>query len=134
MARTSSLNYLSCRNLFQTPHSLDRPPLFTKNAFFSLKSALSHPLPRNRLLKLYLSRKSYKLRRQSTTQALSLSIYIYIDVCIHLHRFVYSFSHICTHTHTPPMAFCRSTGIDANKIKTNCKIVLQAAVVATSSA
>ena len=50
MARTSSLNCLSCRNLYQTPHSLNPSPLFTENPFFSLKSASSDPLPKNRLL------------------------------------------------------------------------------------
>ena len=49
MARTSSLNCLSCRNPYQTPHSLNcLPPLHWKT-FFSLKSASSHPLPKNRL-------------------------------------------------------------------------------------
>ena len=43
MVRTSSLNCLSCRNPFQTRHSLNASP-------FSLKSALSHPLPQNPLL------------------------------------------------------------------------------------
>ena len=34
MARTSSLNCLSCRNPDQTPHSLNPSPLFTENPFF----------------------------------------------------------------------------------------------------
>ena len=34
MARTSSLNCLSCRNPYQTPHSLNPSPLFTENPFF----------------------------------------------------------------------------------------------------
>ena len=41
IARTSSLNCLSCRNPYQTPHSLNRSPLFTEKPFFSLKSASS---------------------------------------------------------------------------------------------
>ena len=51
MARTSSLNSLSCRNPYQTPHSLNPSPLFTENPFFLPKSASSDPLPKNRLLK-----------------------------------------------------------------------------------
>ena len=50
IARTSSLNCLSCRNPYQTPHSLNPSPLFTENPFFSLKSVSSDPLPKNRLL------------------------------------------------------------------------------------
>ena len=51
MARTSSLNCLSCWNPYPTPHSLNAYPLFTENTFFcSLKSASSHPLPKNRLV------------------------------------------------------------------------------------
>ena len=46
MARSSSLNCLSCRNPYQTPHSLNCLPLFTANPFFALKSASSHPLSR----------------------------------------------------------------------------------------
>ena len=46
MARTSSLNCLSCRNPFQTPHSLNCLPPSTEKPFFSLKSASSHPLPK----------------------------------------------------------------------------------------
>ena len=34
MARTSSLNCLSCRDPYQTPHSLNPSPLFTENPFF----------------------------------------------------------------------------------------------------
>ena len=50
MARTSSLNSLSCRNPYQTPHSLNcLPPFSLKTPFLSLKSASSHPLPKNRL-------------------------------------------------------------------------------------
>ena len=41
MARTSSLNCLSCKNPYQTPDSLTCLPLFTENPFFSLKSASS---------------------------------------------------------------------------------------------
>ena len=52
MARTSSLNCLSRRNPYQTSHSLNPSPLFTENPFFSLKSASSDPLPKNRLWKL----------------------------------------------------------------------------------
>ena len=47
-----SLNCLSCRNPYQTPHSLIPPPFSLKTPFFSLKSASSDPLPKNRLLKL----------------------------------------------------------------------------------
>ena len=50
MARTSSLNCLSCRNPYQTPHSLNPSPLFTENPFFFTESASSDPLPKNRLL------------------------------------------------------------------------------------
>ena len=51
MDRTSSLNCLSCRNPYQAPHSLNASPLFTeKTIFISMKSASSHPLPKNRLL------------------------------------------------------------------------------------
>ena len=49
MARTSSLNCLSCRKPYQTLHSLNCLPPFHWNPFFSLKSASSHPLPKNRL-------------------------------------------------------------------------------------
>ena len=50
MARTFSLNCLSCRNPDQTPHSLNcLPPFHWKPFFFSLTSASSHPLPKNRL-------------------------------------------------------------------------------------
>ena len=50
MARTSSLNCLSCRNPYQTPHSLNfLPPFHWKPPFLSLKGASSHPLPKNRL-------------------------------------------------------------------------------------
>ena len=51
IARTSSLNCLSCRNPYQTPHSLNcLPPFHWKPLFLSLKIASSHPLPKNRLL------------------------------------------------------------------------------------
>ena len=52
MARTSSLNCLSCRNDHQAPHSLNCLPPFhrKKYLFFSLKSASSHSLPKSRLL------------------------------------------------------------------------------------
>ena len=49
MARTSSLNCLSCRKPYQTPHSVNCLPLFTEKPFFSLKSASLRPLPTNRL-------------------------------------------------------------------------------------
>ena len=49
MARTSSLNCLSCRNPYQTPLSLNPSPLFTEKPFSSLKSASSDPVPKNRL-------------------------------------------------------------------------------------
>ena len=49
IARTSSLNCLSCRNPYQTPHSLNCLPPFHWKPFFSLKSASSHLLPKNRL-------------------------------------------------------------------------------------
>ena len=45
----SSLNCLYCRNPYQTPYSLNCLPPFTEHPFFSLKSASSHPLPKNRL-------------------------------------------------------------------------------------
>ena len=46
---TSSLNCLSCRNPYQTPSFTELPPLFTEKPFSSLKSASSHPLPKNRI-------------------------------------------------------------------------------------
>ena len=49
MARTSSLNCLSFRNPYQNPHSLNCLPPFHWKSLFSLKSASSHPLPKNRL-------------------------------------------------------------------------------------
>ena len=49
IARTSSLNCLSCRNPYQTPHSLKCLPPFHWKPFSSLKSASSHSLPKNRL-------------------------------------------------------------------------------------
>ena len=51
MARTSSLNCLSCRNPHQTPHTLNCLPPFHWKPLFSLKRASSHPLPKNRLWK-----------------------------------------------------------------------------------
>ena len=52
MARTSSLNCLSCGNPYQTPDSLNcLPPFHWKPLSFPLKSASSHPLPKNRLWK-----------------------------------------------------------------------------------
>ena len=52
MARTSSLNgRLSCRNPYQTTHSLNPAPLLIENHFFSLKSALRRiPCPKLGLL------------------------------------------------------------------------------------
>ena len=50
MARTSSLNYLSCGSPCQTPHSLNASPVFTEKSLLSLKIASLHPLPKNRLL------------------------------------------------------------------------------------
>ena len=44
MARTSSLNCLSCRNPYQAPDSLNCLPPFHWKPLFSLKSASSHPL------------------------------------------------------------------------------------------
>ena len=49
IARTSSLNCLSCRDPYQTPHSLNCLPPFHWKPLFSLKNASSHPLPKNRL-------------------------------------------------------------------------------------
>ena len=46
MARTSSLNCLSCRNLYQTPHSLNPSPLFTENPFFHWKVLRRIPCPK----------------------------------------------------------------------------------------
>ena len=44
MARTSSLNCLSCRNPYQTPHSLNPFPLFTENPlFFTEKCFVGSP-------------------------------------------------------------------------------------------
>ena len=51
MGRTSSLNCLSCRNPCQTPDSLNCLPPFHWKTLFSLKSASSHPLPKNLLWK-----------------------------------------------------------------------------------
>ena len=44
MAGTSSLNWLSCRNPYQTPHSLHAPP--TKKAFFRWKVLRRPPFPK----------------------------------------------------------------------------------------
>ena len=52
MARTSSLNCLSCRKLYQTPHSLNCLPPFQWKTIFFLKSASSY-LPKNRLRLLF---------------------------------------------------------------------------------
>ena len=49
IARTASLNCLSCRNPYQTPHSLNCLPPFHWKALFFAESASSHPLPKNRL-------------------------------------------------------------------------------------
>ena len=49
IARTSSLNCFSCRNPYQTPHSVNCLPPFHWKPLFSLKSASSHPFPKNRL-------------------------------------------------------------------------------------
>ena len=46
MARTSSLNCLSCRNPYQAPDSLNCLPPFHWKPFFSVKSASSHPFPK----------------------------------------------------------------------------------------
>ena len=49
MARTSSLNCLSCRDPYQTPDSLNcLPPFHWKSLFFT-ENASSHPLPKHRL-------------------------------------------------------------------------------------
>ena len=45
MARTSSLNCLSCRNPFQTPHSLNRLPPFHWKIFFYWKVLRRIPFP-----------------------------------------------------------------------------------------
>ena len=52
IAQTSSLNCLSCRILTKPLIHWIASPLFTENPFFSLKSASSHPLPKNRLWKI----------------------------------------------------------------------------------
>ena len=57
MARTSSLNCLSCRYRYQTSHSLNASPLSAEKLFLSLKSASSHPLPKNRLLSFNATRR-----------------------------------------------------------------------------
>ena len=49
MAQTSSLNCLSCRDPYQAPGSLNCLPPFHWKPLFSLKSASSHPLPKNQL-------------------------------------------------------------------------------------
>ena len=41
----SSLNWLSYRNPYHNPPSLNASLLFAENPFFPLKSALLHPLP-----------------------------------------------------------------------------------------
>ena len=46
MARTSSLNCLSCRNPYQTPDSLNCLPLFTENPFFHWKVLRRIPFPK----------------------------------------------------------------------------------------
>ena len=49
MARTSSLNCLSCRNPYQAPHSLNASPIFTEKPFvFTEKCFVA--TPKNRLL------------------------------------------------------------------------------------
>ena len=64
MARTSSLNCLSCRNPYQTPHSLNCLPPFHCKPLFSLKSALSHPLPKNRLRQKAYARLHFYFKRR----------------------------------------------------------------------
>ena len=53
VARTSSLNFLSCWNPYQTPHSLNASPLFTEKPFFFFaeKCFVASPSQKNRLLK-----------------------------------------------------------------------------------
>ena len=47
MARTSSLNCLSCRNPYQIPHSKNCLPPFTeKNLYFSEKCFVASPFPK----------------------------------------------------------------------------------------
>ena len=57
MARSSSLNCLWCIEILAKPliHWI-ASALFTEKPFFSLKSALSHPLPKNRLWLVAVSR------------------------------------------------------------------------------
>ena len=50
IARTSSLNWLSCKNPYQTPHSLNAlPPFHWQKKHFPLKNASSATLPQDRL-------------------------------------------------------------------------------------
>ena len=46
MARPSSLNWLSCRDPSQTPHSLNATPLCTENPFFHWKVLRRIPFPK----------------------------------------------------------------------------------------
>ena len=51
MARTSSLNCLSCRNPYQTPHSLNcLPPFHWKPLFFTEKCFVASPPPKSALI------------------------------------------------------------------------------------
>ena len=57
IARTSSLNCLSCRNPYQTPHSLNPSPLFTENPFlFTEKCFVGSPAQNSALMKFRGSR------------------------------------------------------------------------------
>ena len=48
MARSSSLNCLSCRNPYQTPHSLNcLPPFHRKPLFFTEKCFVASPSPKS---------------------------------------------------------------------------------------
>ena len=56
MAQTSSLNCLSCRNPYQTPHSLNPSPLFTENPFlFTEKCFVGSPAQKSALIEGVLS-------------------------------------------------------------------------------
>ena len=53
MARTSSLNCLSCKNPYQTPHSLNPSPLFTENPLFlTEKCFVGSPAQKSALIRL----------------------------------------------------------------------------------
>ena len=78
MARTSSLNCLSCRNPYQTPDSLNCLPPFHWKPLFSLKSASSHPLPKNRLWWQHRQERGFRMGLGSSQTWLFFAPFCYI--------------------------------------------------------